>query len=130
MAPVCLLLLFVLFPLWLPFLQVSYLLVIVICIGVYLVPYCFLTLACSLLFLGLAYQSAVYSPSVVGVCATSEVGFVIVAIVSVAGWVGGMMSEVLLRVCLECTRGTVWIANKVELCWIGVHLEVSCLFCP
>ena len=90
----------------------------------------FLTLACSLLFLGLAYQSAVYSPSVVGVCATSEVGFVIVAIVSVAGWVGGMMSEVLLRVCLECTRGAVWIANKVELCWIGVHLEVSFLFRP
>ena len=55
-----------------------------------------LTVACTLLFLGLAYQSAVYSPSVVGVCATSEVGFVIVATVSVAGWVGGMMPEVLL----------------------------------
>ena len=62
---------------------------------------CFSLSLVRLLSLGVAYQSAVYSPSVVGACSPSEVGLHFVGVT----FAGMIMPGVLFRVCLECTRG-------------------------
>jgi len=94
------------------------------CLNCLISTFFFLNLVPSLLLLGLVYKFAVHPPSLMGVWAPSDVRCIASATSSSADCLGGMMTEVLLWVYLECTPGAVWITSglvgDVELCWIGV----------